>query len=169
MQRRKFIALLGGAAAWPLSATAQTPAIGFLSSRSARDSMKVVAAFGKGLEEVGFAEGKNLSIEYRYADGALDRLPEMAAELVKRAISVLVAVGGSNAAMAAKRASSTMPIVFVIGGDPVRFGREPRASGRQCYGDDDYFSRSGAKTSWVAPGARSECDHPCGSDQSQHP
>ena len=122
MQRRKFIALLGGAAAWPLSATAQTPAIGFLSSRSARDSMKVVAAFGKGLEEVGFAEGKNLSIEYRYADGALDRLPEMAAELVKRAISVLVAVGGSNSAMAAKRASSTMPIVFVIGGDPVRLG-----------------------------------------------
>ena len=122
MQRRKFLALLGGAAAWPLPANAQTPAIGFLSSRSARDSVKVVAAFGKGLGEVGFTEGGNLSIEYPYADGALDRLPEMAAELVKRPISVLVAVGGSNSAMAAKRASSTMPIVFVIGGDPVRLG-----------------------------------------------
>ena len=122
MQRRKFIALLGGAAAWPLQANAETPAIGFLSSRSARDSVKVVAAFGKGLGEAGFIEGGNLSIEYAYADGALDRLPEMAAELVKRPISVLVAVGGSNSAMAAKRASSTMPIVFVIGGDPVRLG-----------------------------------------------
>src|SRR5436190_5678016 len=121
MQRRKFIALLGGAAAWPLQASAQTPAIGFLSSRSAPDSVKVVAAFGKGLGEVGFTES-DLSIEYRYADGALDRLPEMAAELVKRPISVLVAVGGSNSAMAAKRASSTIPIVFVIGGDPVRLG-----------------------------------------------
>jgi len=122
MQRRKFIALLGGAAAWPLQANAQTPAIGFLSSRSARDSVKVVAAFGKGLGEAGFIEGGNLSIEYAYADGALERLPEMAAELVTRPISVLVAVGGSNSAMAAKRASSMMPIVFVIGGDPVRLG-----------------------------------------------
>ena len=122
MRRRTFIALLGGAATWPLYANAQTPAIGFLSSRSARDSVKVVAAFGKGLGEAGFTEGNNLSIEYRYADGALDRLPEMAAELVKRPISALVAVGGSNSAMAAKRASSTMPIVFVIGGDPVRLG-----------------------------------------------
>jgi putative ABC transport system substrate-binding protein len=122
MQRRKFIALIGGAAAWPLSVNAQTPAIGFLSSRSARDSVKVVAAFAKGLSEGGFTEGSNLTIEFRYADGALDRLPEMAAELVKRSISVLVAVGGSNSAMAARRASSTMPIVFVIGGDPVRLG-----------------------------------------------
>jgi putative ABC transport system substrate-binding protein len=122
MQRRKFIALVGGAAAWPFSANAQTPAIGFLSSRSARDSVKVVASFGAGLHEGGFTEGKNLSIEYRFADGALDRLPDMAAELVKRPISALVAVGGSNSALAAKRATSTMPIVFVIGGDPVRLG-----------------------------------------------
>jgi putative ABC transport system substrate-binding protein len=94
MRRRQFIALLSGAAAWPFFANAQTPAIGFLSSRSARDSVKVVAAFGEGLREGGFAEGKNLSIEYRFADGALDRLPDMAAELVKRPISALVAVGG---------------------------------------------------------------------------
>jgi putative ABC transport system substrate-binding protein len=122
MRRRQFIALLGSAAAWPFFANAQTPAIGFLSSRSARDSVKVVAAFGEGLQEGGFAEGKNLSIEYRFADGALDRLPDMAAELVKRPISALVAVGGSNSALAAKRATSTIPIVFVIGGDPVRLG-----------------------------------------------
>jgi putative ABC transport system substrate-binding protein len=122
MRRRKFIAVLGGAAAWPFSANAQTPAIGFLSSRSARDSVKVVAAFAEGLREGGFTEGKNLSIEYRFADGALDRLPDMAAELVKRPISALVAVGGSNSALAAKRATSTIPIVFVIGGDPVRLG-----------------------------------------------
>jgi putative ABC transport system substrate-binding protein len=116
------MALVGGAAAWPFFANAQTPAIGFLSSRSARDSAKVVAAFGEGLQEGGFAEGKNLSIEYRFADGALDRLPDIAAELVRSRISVLVAVGGSNSALAAKRASSTIPIVFVIGGDPVRLG-----------------------------------------------
>jgi putative ABC transport system substrate-binding protein len=84
--------------------------------------VKVIAAFGKGLGEVGFTEGTNLSIEYRFAEGALDQLPQMAAELVKRPISALVAVGGSNSAMAAKRASSTLPIVFVIGADPVRLG-----------------------------------------------
>src|ERR1700682_5679955 len=131
MRRRKFIALLGGAVAWPLSADAQqpvTPVIGFLSSRSARDSVKVVAAFGKELGEVGFTEGKNLSIESRFADGALDRLPELAAELVRRPIAALVAVGGSNSAMAAKRASSTIPIVFVIGGDPVRLRLGPSLS-----------------------------------------
>jgi putative ABC transport system substrate-binding protein len=122
MRRRKFIALLGSAAAWPFSANAQTPAIGFLSSRSARDSVNVLAAFGEGLRESGFTEGKNLTIEYRFANGALDRLPDMAAELVNRPISALVAVGGSNSALAAKRASSTTPIVFVIGGDPVRLG-----------------------------------------------
>ncbi len=122
MRRRKFIALLGGAAAWPFSADAQTPAIGFLSSRSARDSERVLAAFGEGLRASGFTEGKNISIEYRFADGALDRLPDLAAELVKRPISALVAVGGSNSALAAKRATSTIPVVFVIGGDPVRLG-----------------------------------------------
>jgi len=82
----------------------------------------VVAAFEKGLGELGFSQGKNLSIDYRFADGALDRLPDMAAELAKRPLAALVAVGGSNSAMAAKRATSTIPIVFVIGGDPVRLG-----------------------------------------------
>src|SRR5258708_37305320 len=98
------------------------PVIGFLRARSARDSVRNVAAFGKGLEEAGFADGKNLSIEYRFAEGQLDRLPELAAELVRRRVAVLVAVGGATSALAAKKATSTIPIVFVVGGDPVRLG-----------------------------------------------
>ena len=125
MKRRAFIAGLGSAAAWPRATRAQQPpmpVIGFLSSRSARDSIRIVAAFGKGLEEVGFSEGKNLSTEYRFAEGRLDRLPEMAADLVKWPVTVLVAVGGSTSALAARKATSTIPIVFVIGGDPVGLG-----------------------------------------------
>ena len=129
MRRRTFIAGLGAAAVspvlWPLAARAQqaaTPVIGFLSARSAKDSVRNVAAFGQGLEEAGFTEGKNLSIEYRFAEGQLDRLPELAADLVRRPVTVLVAVGGASSALVAKKATSTIPIVFVIGGDPVGLG-----------------------------------------------
>jgi putative tryptophan/tyrosine transport system substrate-binding protein len=129
MRRREFVAGLGTAASspflWPLTARAQQsamPVIGFLSSRSAKDSVINVAAFGKGLEETGFVGGKNLSTEYRFADGQLDRLPELAADLVRRQVAVLVAVGGANSALVAKKATSTVPIVFVIGGDPVELG-----------------------------------------------
>lgn len=126
MKRREFIAVLGGAAgSWPLAAHAQQlamPMIGFLSTRSAKDSGKIVAAFKTGLEEAGFTEGKNFSTQYRFAEGQLDRLPQMAADLVRRPVAVLVAVGGSSSALVAKRATSAIPIVFVIGGDPVGLG-----------------------------------------------
>jgi putative ABC transport system substrate-binding protein len=125
MRRREFMTLLGCATAWPLVAHAQQqamPVIGFLSARSAKDSIGIVAAFGKGLEEVGFTEGKNLSTEYRFAEGRLDRLPQLAADLVRHPVAVLVAVGGSSSALAAKKTTSTIPIVFVIGGDPVGVG-----------------------------------------------
>ena len=124
MKRREFITLLGGAAAWPLAARAQQsmPVIGFMSARSPEDSVHLLEAFRRGLKEGGFVEGQNVVIEFRWARGEYDRLPEMAADLVSRRVSVLTAVGGDPSPRAAKRATSTIPIVFGIGGDPVRDG-----------------------------------------------
>ena len=125
MKRREFLLGAGGLAVAPLAAGAQQPAIptiGYLSTWAAKDSARVLAAFWKGLEEAGFAEGRNLSAEYRFADGRLDRLPELAADLVRKPVTVLVTSGGSSSAVAAKGATSAIPIVFVIGGDPVKLG-----------------------------------------------
>jgi putative ABC transport system substrate-binding protein len=126
MKRREFIALLGGAAAaWPLVARAQQPAmavIGFMSARSPEDSAHLLAAFRRGLAEGGYVEGQNVSIEFRWARGQYDLLPAMAADLVSRRVSVLVAVGGDPSPRAAKRATSTIPIVFGVGGDPISEG-----------------------------------------------
>jgi putative tryptophan/tyrosine transport system substrate-binding protein len=126
MRRRNFITLLGGAAAaWPLAAKAQQPAmpvIGFLHTRSRETFMHNVARFLKALSDAGYVEGRNIAVEYRFADGQYDRLPAMAAELVRLPVAVLVAGGGEPSALAAAAATSSIPIVFVVGSDPVKAG-----------------------------------------------
>jgi putative ABC transport system substrate-binding protein len=125
IRRREFIAGLGSAAAWPLTARAQqsaVPVIGFLSSVSADDEYKnVTVPFLQGLKETGYVEGQNVAIEYRYAENQSDRLPSLAAELVRRRVTVIVAAGGT-AAVRAKAATATIPIVFSMGADPVALG-----------------------------------------------
>jgi putative ABC transport system substrate-binding protein len=125
MDRRTFMgSVAGGLVAAPLAACAQKsaiPMIGFLGSASPAQSAPFVAAFGKGLSETGYVEGKNVAIEFRWAEGQYDRLPALAAELVRRQVAVLVATGGPGAALAAKAATSTIPIVFTTGSDPVQF------------------------------------------------
>jgi putative ABC transport system substrate-binding protein len=126
MRRRDFIALIcGSIAARPLAARAQQaalPVVGFLSSRSPNDSASVIDAFRQGLQETGFAEGQNVVIAFRWAEGAYDRLPELAAELVGLKVTILFAAGGPPAALAAKAATSTIPIVFSAVNDPDRLG-----------------------------------------------
>jgi len=126
MKRRRFLALLGSSiAAPPLASHAQqqsTPVIGFLNTQDAKAFSVFVDGFRRGLQETGFSEGRNLGIEFRWAEGRYERLPALAAELVARNVSVLVSTGGEPAALAAKAATSTTPIVFLIAGDPVRLG-----------------------------------------------
>jgi len=125
MDRRKFIAALGGAIAWPFAARAQqaaVPTVGFMSGRSLEDSAHLMAAFRQGLGELGFVEGQNLLIEYRWAAGRYDQLSAFAADLVGRKVDVIVTGGATDAARAAKATTSTIPIVFINGSDPVADG-----------------------------------------------
>ena len=126
---------LGGAAAFPFAADAQSPmpVVGFLSSLSPSDLGLVVPGFYEGLTGVGLVEGRNIAIEYRWAQGDYRRLPGLSADLVNPKVAVLAAISGTPAALAAKAATSTIPIVFAIGGDPgpTRAGRQPEPTGRK--------------------------------------
>ena len=133
MRRRELITLLGGAATWPLAALAQQvamPVIGYFSARSAESDVPMLAAFRQGLNETGYVEGKNVTIEFRWGGGEYDRARKLAEELVRQQVSIIVTSGGELSAKAAIEATTTIPIVFNVGADPVETGWSPASTGR---------------------------------------
>ena len=159
MRRREFITLLSGAAAaWPIAARTQqagVPVIGLLGIRTAEFDAPLLAEFIRGIRETGFVEGRNVKIEYRWAGGQFDRLPSFAEELVRRNVALIVTFGGTAATLAAKAASTTIPIVFAVGDDPVRSGLVSSLSrpGGKITGDQ-FLQRVGGKAArFVAPAA----------------
>ena len=137
MRRRDFIIGIIGSTAWPLAARAQPqpalPVIALVSLRSADTSVRVANAFRKGLDETGYVEGQNVTVEYDWLDGRFDRLSSFMADLVRRRVAVIATPGGSYASQAAKAATATIPIVFGVGDDPVKLPcRQPRSARRKC-------------------------------------
>jgi putative ABC transport system substrate-binding protein len=176
MKRREFITLVGGATAWPVGVRGQQaamPVIGFLGAASAELFVSQVHAFRQGLSETGHAEGRNVTIEYRWAEGRYDRLPELATDLVRRRVSVLVTSGGDPPARAAQAATTTIPIVFNMSADPIQLGLVASLGrpGGQCHGSDlvERGGRAEAAGAAVRGDAHGNQHRPAGpSEQSEH-